>query len=99
MKYAYLKRTEREFNIEDMVYLRLQPFTQNALGLHKHLKLPTKYYCPFRVLERIGLAAYKIQLPANVDIQPVFHVNQLKRHWCQGNATTISSTCYTRGLH
>jgi hypothetical protein len=46
-KYADLKRTEREFVIGDMVYLRLQPFRQNALGLHKHLKLSTKYHGPF----------------------------------------------------
>jgi hypothetical protein len=25
-KYAYLKRSERKFNLGDMVYLRLQPF-------------------------------------------------------------------------
>jgi hypothetical protein len=79
-KYADLKRTEREFSPGNMVYLRRQTFRQHGMGLHQNLKLTTMYYCPFRVLERIGLAAYRIQLPTTVDIHPMLHVSQLKKH-------------------
>jgi hypothetical protein len=77
-KYADLKRSERSFVIGDMVYLKLQPYIRVALEIRNSLKLATKYYGPFQVLERIGLAAYKLQLPDNNKLHPVFHVSQLK---------------------
>jgi hypothetical protein len=79
-KYADKKRVDREFIVGAVVYLKLQPYRHTAFGLHQNLKLKTKYYGPFRVMERIGPSAYKLQLPASVAIQPVFHVSQLKQH-------------------
>jgi hypothetical protein len=58
--------------------LKLQPYRRVALGIRNSLKLATKYYEPFRVLERIDLAAYKLQLPDNNKLHHVFHVSQLK---------------------
>jgi hypothetical protein len=48
------KRSEREFLVGDMVYLKMQPFRHNAFKHHQKLKLTTKYYGPFRVLQKIG---------------------------------------------
>jgi hypothetical protein len=50
------KRSEREFKEGDMVYLKFQPFRHNAFGLYQNLKLTTKYYGPFKILEKIGTA-------------------------------------------
>jgi hypothetical protein len=58
-----------------MVYLKLQPFMHNAFGLHQNFKLTTKYYGPFKVMEKIGPTAYKLQLLESVAIHPVFHVS------------------------
>jgi ribosomal protein L21E len=77
-KYADLKRTERVFQVGDMVHLKLQPFRHSTFQLHKNLKLSTKYYGPFKILENFGQAAYKLKLPASAKIHPAFHVSQLK---------------------
>lgn len=51
MKYfADKKRTDRQFQVGDMAYLKLQPYRHTSLSLHKHLKLHSKFYGPFRVL-------------------------------------------------
>jgi hypothetical protein len=71
-KYADLKRSERGFSMEDMMYLKLQPFRHTAFGVHQNLNLTTKYYTPFRVLEKIGTVAYMLQLPQSAKIHPSF---------------------------
>jgi hypothetical protein len=79
-KFIDKNRYERKFILGDMVYLKLQPYGHTSLSIHNNLTLSTIYFGPFRIIECIGGAAYKLQLPANTDIHPVFHVSQLKKH-------------------
>ncbi|XP_071902636.1 uncharacterized protein [Coffea arabica] len=46
--YAAQRRTEREFNVGDWVYLRLQPYRQTSVEVRKNSKLAAKYYGPIR---------------------------------------------------
>lgn len=78
--YADQHRSDRHYNVNDMVYLQIQPYRQNAFGLRGSLKLRTKYYGPFKILERVGEVAYRLQLPDTTTIHPVFHISQLKKH-------------------
>jgi len=44
-------RVERQLEVGDMVYLKLQPYRHSSLSIHRSLKLHSKYYGPFRILE------------------------------------------------
>jgi hypothetical protein len=58
----------------------MQPFREKALGRENEPKLASKWYGPFRVLQKVGTGSYRILLPESAKIHDVFHVNQLKKH-------------------
>jgi hypothetical protein len=72
--------SERSFEVGDWVFLRLQPYKQMSLKqAKKDNKLSPKYYGPYKVLQKIGTMAYKLELPASSRVHPVFHVSCLKK--------------------
>jgi hypothetical protein len=79
------KRKEREFQQGDLVLLKLQPFRQLSLRHHSSHKLGLRFYGPYKVLERLGPVAYRLELPATSHIHPVIHCSLLKP--CKGSTT------------
>ena len=45
----------------------------------KENKLSPKYYGPYKVLQKIGTMAYKLELPASSRVHPIFHVSCLEK--------------------
>jgi hypothetical protein len=60
-------------------FLKLQPYVQSSLAQRANQKLAFKFFCPFRVIERIGSVAYKPELPPSASIHTIFHISQLKK--------------------
>ena len=78
-RFADLKRTERQFEKGEWVYLRLQPYKQQSVAQRKNMKLAPRFYGPFQVVEKVGSVAYQLDLPVESKIHPVFHVSCLKQ--------------------
>lgn len=89
-KQADLKPLERQFQVGDMVFLKLQPYVQSSIAAHSCNKLAFKFFGPFRVLPRIGSVAYKLELSPSSSVHLVFHVSQLKMVVGSGHSASPS---------
>ena len=77
--YADKRRRPLQFEVDDHVYLRVSPIR----GVHRfrvHGKLAPRHVRPYKILERCGAVAYRLQLLDILSaIHNVFHVSQLKK--------------------
>ncbi|GJW49228.1 putative reverse transcriptase domain-containing protein [Tanacetum coccineum] len=77
--YADLKRKPMEFQVGDKVMLKVSPW-KGVARFGKWGKLNPRYVGPFKVLEKVGEVAYKLELPEELSrVHNTFHVSNLKK--------------------
>nr|GEW70123.1 putative reverse transcriptase domain-containing protein [Tanacetum cinerariifolium] len=77
--YDDLKRKPMEFQIGDMVMLKVFPW-KGVVRFRKRGKLNPRYVRPFKVLDKVGTVAYKLELPQELSrVHNTFHVSNLKK--------------------
>ncbi|CAA7023600.1 unnamed protein product [Microthlaspi erraticum] len=84
-KYADQRRREVTFERGDMVYLKV------AAQKWKHRfgkigKLAVRYIGPYKIIGKVGIVAYRLELPPEMNLHPVFHVSMLRKHVADPNA-------------
>ncbi|GJR93866.1 hypothetical protein Tco_0266040 [Tanacetum coccineum] len=71
--YADLKRKPMEFQVGDKVMLKVSPW-KGVVRFGKRGKLNPRYVGPFKVLEKVGEVAYKLELPEELSrVHNTFH--------------------------
>ena len=78
--YADKRRRPLEFEVEDLVFLKVAPF-KGVIRFGKRGKLNPRYIGPFKITERIGKVAYRLDLGNELQyVHNVFHVSMLKKY-------------------
>ena len=80
-RYYDAKHVPAVFAVNDKLLLSTSGLNLKIAGTNK---LDPLFIGPFKVLERIGEVAYKLELPETMHIHNVFHVSLLKRYHSEG---------------
>ena len=73
-------RREVEFEVGDMVFLKVVPM-KGVMRFGNNGRLRSRFFGPFETLKRIGKVAYELALPPTLaGVHNVFHVSMLRKY-------------------
>ncbi|GJU83233.1 putative reverse transcriptase domain-containing protein [Tanacetum coccineum] len=77
--YADKRRKPLEFQVGDKVMLKVSPW-KGVIRFGKRGKLNPRYIGPFKILAKVGMVAYRLELPEKLSrVHSTFHVSNLKK--------------------
>ncbi|GJW56619.1 putative reverse transcriptase domain-containing protein [Tanacetum coccineum] len=77
--YADRRHKPLEFEVGDKVMLKVSPW-KGVIRFSKRGKLNPRYIRPFKILDRVGTLAYRLELPEQLSrIHITFHVSNMKK--------------------
>ncbi|KAJ9552914.1 LOW QUALITY PROTEIN: hypothetical protein OSB04_016959 [Centaurea solstitialis] len=77
--YADKRRKDIEFQVGDQDMLKVSPW-KGVIRFGRKGKLSPRYIGPFRIVERIGTVAYRLELPVELNgVHNMFHVSNLRK--------------------
>ncbi|XP_070034706.1 uncharacterized protein [Nicotiana tomentosiformis] len=77
--FSDVDRRDLEFKEYDRAFLKLSPL-KGVIRFVKKGKVSLRYVGPYKIIQRIGEVAYKLELPPEMSLlHPVFHVSMLKK--------------------
>nr|GEY39653.1 putative reverse transcriptase domain, ribonuclease H-like domain, aspartic peptidase domain protein [Tanacetum cinerariifolium] len=77
--YADRRRKPLEFEVRDKVMLKVSPW-KGVIRFNKRGKLNPRYIGPFKILAKVGMFAYRLELPEQLSqVHSTFHVSNLKK--------------------
>ncbi|GJR50173.1 putative reverse transcriptase domain-containing protein [Tanacetum coccineum] len=91
---------EVQLTVGDKVMLKVSPW-KGVIRFGKRGKLNPRYVGPFKVLERVGEVAYKLELPEELSrVHNTFHVSNLKKcHADEPLAVSLDGLHFDDKLH
>ncbi|GKD13577.1 putative reverse transcriptase domain-containing protein [Tanacetum coccineum] len=79
ISYAIVRRKPLEFQVGDLVMLKVLP-RKGVILFRKRGKLNPRYIRPFKILKRVDPVAYKLKLPKELsNVHNTFYVYNLKK--------------------
>ncbi|KAA0032554.1 DNA/RNA polymerases superfamily protein [Cucumis melo var. makuwa] len=78
--YVNNRRRNLEFKVGDQVFLKLSSW-RGVIHFRRKGKLSPRYIGPYQIMERVGPAAYRLELPIELArIHDVFYVSMLRKY-------------------
>ena len=91
-----MKRKDIRYEIGEKVFLKVSPW-KKVMRFGKKGKWSPRFIGPYEVIEKVGLVAYRLALPPELEkIHNVFHVSMLRRYRSDPSHVVSSKTIELR---